>query len=86
MIAEEAIRYLAHEAKHCRDKDAHEALCLLLPAMMQLLGLKPMDCFEALDFTIRFRDELRDQVNPEPVHHEVPSALEGELQTAQATS
>lgn len=83
MIAEEAIRFLDHEARHCREKDAHEALCLLLPAMMQLLGLNQMDAFEALSFTIEFRDELRSQVNPEPVK-EVPSALEGELQTASA--
>ena len=69
MIAEEAIRYLDHEARECRDKDAHEALCLLLPAMMQLLGLKQMDHFEALSFTIEFRDELREQINPEPVDH-----------------
>ena len=66
MIAEEAIRYLAHEASHCRDKDAHEALCLLLPAMLKLLCLEPMDNFEALDFAIKMRDELRDQVMFEP--------------------
>jgi hypothetical protein len=71
MIAEEAIRFLDHEARQCRDKDAHEALCLLLPAMMQLLGLKQMDQFEALSFTMDFRDELRMQVNPEPVNHEL---------------
>ncbi len=62
MIAEEAIRYLEHEARLCRDKDAHEALCLLLPAMLKLLCLDPMDSFEALDFSIKMRDELRDQV------------------------
>lgn len=61
MIAEEGIRYLAHEAKLCRDKDTHEALCLLLPAMLRLLCLEPMDDFEALDFAIKMRDELRDQ-------------------------
>jgi|GEM_PF-2770588 len=80
MIAEEAVRYLEHEARRCRDRDAHEALCLLLPAMMQLLGLKPMDRYEALDFTIRFREELREQVNPEPVNP-VPVSLAGELVT-----
>jgi hypothetical protein len=79
MIAEEAIRYLDHEARMCRDKEAHEALCLLLPAMMQLLGLKQMDHFEALSFTIDFRNELRDQVNPAPVHQ---YALEESLTSA----
>jgi len=62
MIAEEAIRYLDHEARLCRDKDAHEALCLLLPAMLKLLCLQPMDNFEALDFLIKMREELRDQL------------------------
>lgn len=82
MIAEEAIRFLDHEAWHCHDKDAHEALCLLLPPMMRLLGLKKMDSFEALDFTIRFREELREQLNPEPVNH-VPVHLAGELAATQ---
>lgn len=83
MIAEEGIRYLEHEARHCRDKDAHEALCLLLPAMLKVLCLNPMDDFEALDFTYKLRDELRDQVNAEPVN-ETSTALE--LHPAQATS
>jgi hypothetical protein len=67
MTAEEAIRYLAHEARMCRDRDSAEALCLLLPAMTRLLRVPAMDDFEALDFTIRFREELREQPNPEPV-------------------
>lgn len=66
MIAEEAIRYLAHEARQCRDRDTAEALCLLLPSMLQLLGFKPMDNFEALDFHLKMRAELREQWNPEP--------------------
>jgi hypothetical protein len=67
MIAEEAIRFLEHEGRKCRDKDAHEALCLLLPSMLRLLCLEPMDDFAALDFAIEMRKELREQVNPEPV-------------------
>ena len=67
MIAEEALRYLAHQAKRCRDSDSAEALCLLLPSMLQLLCLDPMNDFEALDFHIQLRNELRDQLNPEPV-------------------
>jgi hypothetical protein len=73
MIAEEAIRFAAHEARKCRNKDAHEALCLLFPAMLRLLGLKEMDDFEALGFTIDFREELRNQINPEPVNATQPS-------------
>jgi hypothetical protein len=67
VIAEEAIRYLEHEARLCRDKDTCEALCLLLPAMLRLLCLSPMDNYEALDFTIKMRDELRDQVTLEAI-------------------
>ena len=67
MIAEDAIRYLAHEAGRCRDHDTAEAICLLLPAMCQLLCVQPMDVYEAMDFHIRLREEIRDQVNPEPV-------------------
>jgi hypothetical protein len=67
VIAEEAIRFLAHEAAVCRDRDCAEAICLLLPSLCQLLYLKPMDDYEALECRIRLREELREQVNPEPV-------------------
>lgn len=67
MIAEEAIRFLAHEAKRCRDKDAAEAICLWLPTMCKLLCLQPMDDFEALDFGVQARAELDLQENPEPI-------------------
>jgi hypothetical protein len=69
MIAEEAIRYLAHEASRCRDRDAHEALCLLLPAMCRLLCVQPMDDFESIGFQLQLKAELHDQVIPEAVHH-----------------
>lgn len=65
MIAEEALRFLAHEARKCRDRDAADALCLLLPSMLQLLGLEVMNDFEALDFHLQIRTELRDQWNPQ---------------------
>ena len=45
-----AIRYLAHEAALCRDRDAAEALCLLLPALMRLYDLPPMEDAEAAAF------------------------------------
>lgn len=69
MIAEEALRYLAHEARRCRSRDQAEALCLLLPAMMRLLCLEPMDCFEALDFHVNMKHELSIQEHPEPIIH-----------------
>lgn len=50
MNTTDAIRYLAHEAKRCRDRDAAEALCLLFPALCELLGVKPMDDFESIGF------------------------------------
>lgn len=60
MNASDAIRYLAHEAKLCRDRDGHEAFCLLLPGLCKVLDLRPADDFEALDFQKQFHDALRD--------------------------
>jgi hypothetical protein len=61
MTAEDAIRYLAHEAAQCRDRDAHEALCLVLPAMMKTFALPPMDAFEARAFAFDFHQALRER-------------------------
>jgi hypothetical protein len=47
MTKEDAIRYLDHQAAQCRGRDACEALCLLLPALMRILELEPMDDLEA---------------------------------------
>jgi len=69
MIAEEALRFLAHEARCCRDRDSHWALCLLFPAVLKLMRLQPMDDVEAFSFKLRLRDELRMQEDPAPVHH-----------------
>jgi hypothetical protein len=55
MTAEQALRFAAYEASWCRDRDASEALCLLLPPMLRALDLPPMDSFEAE----RFRRELK---------------------------
>ena len=68
MIAEEALRYLAHEAKACRDRDAHEAFCLLMPAIMKLTALKPMDNVEAAAYYAGILEDLRAYEHPEPVH------------------
>jgi hypothetical protein len=59
MTAEQAIRFIDHQARRCRDRDSHEALCLLSPALLKALDLQPMDSFEALDFTVELREALR---------------------------
>ncbi|HMP83232.1 MAG TPA: hypothetical protein PKA41_11075 [Verrucomicrobiota bacterium] len=56
--ATEALRYLHYEAARCHDRDSHEALCLLLPAVMKVLALHAMDDFEAADFKKNFRIAL----------------------------
>jgi hypothetical protein len=61
MTAEDAIRFLAHEAQRCRDRDAAEILCLKFPAMLKVLGLPPMTSREAAVFDIDFHHELRDR-------------------------
>jgi len=59
MSAEDALRFLAHQARQCRDRDTHEALCLLLPALLSQLNLEPMDGFEALDFLAGLKKALQ---------------------------
>lgn len=54
-----ALRYLANQAKLCRDRDAHEALCLLLPALCKCFKLSPADDLQAIDFEAKFHRELR---------------------------
>jgi hypothetical protein len=54
-----ALRFLDHEAKRCRDRDSHEALCLLLPALLKVFKLQPCDDFQALEFEGKFHKELR---------------------------
>ena len=58
MTAYNAIRFLHFEAAKCRDRDACEALCLLLPALLRLLDLDPMEEVEAEAFRYQFREEL----------------------------
>lgn len=59
MNATDALRFLAHEAKLCRDRDAHEAFCLLLPALCKVVGVSPLDDVAALAFQQEFHNELR---------------------------
>jgi hypothetical protein len=60
MRAEQAIRFLHHEAARCRDRDEAEAICLLMPALLKFLTLKPMHDFESE----AFREELRKRFSP----------------------
>lgn len=59
----EAIRWLAAEAKECHEKDAHEAFCLLLPALMKILEYKPMDVVEQRAFRYAMHQHLIEGVN-----------------------
>lgn len=58
MTAEDTIRFLHHEASYCRERDQHEAFCLLLPAFLQVLGLEPMNGYEAEQFRKELRENL----------------------------
>jgi hypothetical protein len=58
MTTEDTIRFLDHQANECRGKDASEAFCLLLPALMEIHGLKRMDDFEAAAFRHGFKRDL----------------------------
>lgn len=61
MTADEAIRFLAHEAAWCRDRDDHEAFCLLLPAVMRALRLRSMEGGEAAAFRANLKALLTDR-------------------------
>jgi hypothetical protein len=58
MTAANAIRFLHSEAAKCRDRDACEALCLLMPALLKVFDLDPMEDVEAAAFRYQFREEL----------------------------
>jgi len=66
MSTEDTIRFLHHEAHTCRDRDRCEAFCLLLPALVKLLDLQPMDDAEAAAFSHQFKNELRQASNGQP--------------------
>ena len=58
MHAEQALRFLAHEASYCRDHDSHEALCLLIPGLLQVLDLNRMNGYEAEQFRAQLKEAL----------------------------
>jgi hypothetical protein len=66
MTPEDAIRYLDHQAKECRGRDASEALCLLLPALLRILELERMEDAEALAFQYGFKRDLAALVDGRP--------------------
>lgn len=55
----DALRWLAHEAKLCRDRDSSEALCLLFPPLLATLDLPSMDDAEAQAFRERLKMALQ---------------------------
>lgn len=66
MSTSDTIRFLAHEAARCRDRDTCEAFCLLLPALCRVLNLKPLDDVAALIFERDFHHALR-KLNASPL-------------------
>jgi hypothetical protein len=58
MTTENAIRWLHHQARTCRDLDSSEAFCLLLPALLRVLNLSPMEDVEAAAFRHEFKQRI----------------------------
>ena len=76
MNPENALRFLGHEADRCHAlsqrgdseaRDAHTMLCLLLPALLKVNHLEPMDAFEALAFEKDLFTALRERLQREEV-------------------
>jgi hypothetical protein len=58
----DALRWLAHEAQRCRDRDTCEALCLLFPPLLRSLDLPPMGEVEAEAFRHRLKETLQNDL------------------------
>ena len=88
MTTENAIRFLHHEAALCRGLDASEAFCLLLPALIRIFELEPMEDPEAEAFRYQFKQRLqalpfrdaadREASRPAALAHAVQSSRPGE--------
>jgi hypothetical protein len=52
------LRFLEHEAMECRDRDAGEMVCLLIPSLRQVAGLEPMEDLEAKAFRHALHEAL----------------------------
>ena len=68
MNAADALRYVHYQSLECRTRDAHEALCLLLPAILKALDLDPMDGFEASAVRKELKENLASN-NSEKKHY-----------------
>ena len=58
MTAEDALRWMAHEAAEARGRDACEAVCLTHVWLLRVLNLPPMDDCEARAFKAGLCAEL----------------------------
>ncbi len=74
MTAQNALRFLGHEAERCHRlsqandteaRDAHTMLCLLLPALLKVLDLEAMDRYEAMAFERDLHTALRERIEQE---------------------
>ena len=61
MNAADALRWLAFEARRCKDRDSHEALCLTVPWVTEAFYLQPMDEVEALAFKHRLKEVMHEK-------------------------
>ena len=61
MKAEDALRYLDYRASECKQHDLHEALCLLTPALLKALALRPMTDYEAREFRAELKAHLENE-------------------------
>lgn len=70
MTAEDALRYLAHEAEYWRRESARrpaeardllEAHALLFPAVLKVLSLEPMGAVDATGFNIELHHAIRER-------------------------
>ena len=59
MSTDDALRFLEHEARVCRDRDAHEALCLLVPALLKACDLKPANGYQVEEIRRELRELVR---------------------------
>lgn len=59
---EECLRFIASQAAFCRQKETHEALCILVPALMKMTGLIPMNGYEETEFRKTFKAALNPQI------------------------
>jgi hypothetical protein len=54
----DALRYVSDQAQFCRVRREHEALCIMIPSLVRVLGLDRMNGYEAEAFRRRLREAL----------------------------